>query len=194
MNTAVKIRSAGRLSVEDYLAFIATRPDEERWQLIDGVAMMLPPPTLRHQAVARNSAFELNFHFRSSGMAFSAFQEIGLIVPDVDKFRPEADVAVLDNSMDLDTCYADRFYLVAEVLSESNTDEEIELKRQRYVQHPDNLYCLIISQTEVRVEMWSRASGWQRAEFTHLDQALEMPVFGFSMPLASLYRDTRMVK
>ena len=194
MNTAVKIRSANRLSVEDYLAFIATRPDEERWQLIDGVAMMMPPPTLRHQTVARNLAFELQFHFRSSSLAFSALLEVGLIVPDVDKFRPEADVAVVDTSIDLDSSYADRFYLVAEVLSESNTDEAIELKRQRYIQHPDNFYCLIISQTEVKVEVWSRASGWQRTEFTRLDQSIEMPEFGFSMPLASLYRDTRIEK
>ncbi len=93
--------------------------------------MSMPPPTLRHQAVARNLSFELNFHFRTIGKAFSAFQEIGLIVPDVDKFCLEADVAVLDNSMELDTSYADRLYLVAEVLSESNTDEAIELKRQR---------------------------------------------------------------
>ena len=194
MNTAVKIRSAGRLSVEDYLAFIAARPSEERWQLIDGVAMMMPPSTLRHQAVARNLGFELNFNFRASELAFSAFHEIGLIVPDIDRFRPEADVAVLDDAMDLDTSYADRFFLVAEVLSESNTDEEIELKRARYIQHPDNLYCLVISQTAVNVQIWSRASGWQRSELTRLDQSIELPEWGCTISLASLYRGTPLAR
>ena len=35
--------------------------------------------------------------------------------------------------------YADKFYFVAEILSDSNTDKDIAVKRQRYLQHPDNL-------------------------------------------------------
>lgn len=194
MNTAVNIRSAGRLSVEDYLALIKTRPSEERWQLIDGVAIMMPPPTLRHQMVAGNLLFELNLHFKSKQLDFNTLHEVGLIVPDVDKFRPVADVAVVDTSIDLDTSYADRFFLVAEVLSESNTDEDIELKRQRYLQHPDNLYCLVISQTEVKVEIWARASGWQRTELTRLDQVVALPAFGCELSVASLYRDTPLAR
>ena len=58
------------LSAYQVVVFLDTRPEQEHWQLIDGVAMMMPPPTLRHQAVARNLGFELNFHFRSSGLAF----------------------------------------------------------------------------------------------------------------------------
>ena len=45
------------------------------------------------------------------------------------------DVFAADGSED---AAADRFHLVAEVRSESNTDKEIELKRARYMQHPDN--------------------------------------------------------
>ena len=52
-----------------------------------------------------------------------------------------------------------------------NTDDEIELKRQRYIQHPDNLYCLVISQTEVKVEMWARANRWERQVLTSLDRS-----------------------
>lgn len=190
MNTAVKIRSVEKLSDEEYLAFLDTRPSHERWQLLDGVAMMMPPPTLRHQAVARNLGFELNLHFRTTGLALSALQEIGLIVPNVERFRPECDVAVLDDGADLDTSYAARFFLAAEILSESNTDEEIEMKRQWYAAHPDNLYCLVISQTEVRVEIWSRASGWQRLELTRLDQSVELSEWKCSIPLAAVYRGT----
>ncbi len=190
MNKIARITSPNRLSVEEYLAFIAPRPSEERWQLIDGIAIMMNPPTLRHQTVARNLVFELTMHFRSDDLPYHALQEVGLIVPDVEKFRPEADVAVVDTALDLDTSYADRFVLVAEVLSESNTDEQIELKRQRYMQHPDNLYCLVISQTEVKVELWARANGWQRTELTRLEQAIELPALGCAIGLAGLYRGT----
>lgn len=194
MNSLAKPHYPGRLSVEEFLAFIAVRPSEERWELIDGVAYMMNPPTLKHQAVARNLAFELNTHFRSGQMAFSAFHEIGLIVPEVERFRPEADVAVLDDAMDLETSYADRFYLVAEIRSESNTEDEIELKRIRYLRQPNNLHCLVISQTEAKVEVWSRRTDWQRTELNRLEQSIELPEWGLSIPLAAVYRGTALAR
>ena len=194
MNSLAQPRNPGRLSVEEFLAFIAVRPSEERWELIDGVAYMMTPPTLKHQAVARNLAFELNTHFRSYQMTLSAFHEIGLIVPGVERFRPEADVAVLDDAMDLDTSYADRFHLVAEVRSDGNTEQEIELKRVRYLQHPANLHCLVISQTEVKVEVWSRRNDWKHVELTRLDQAIELPEWSLSIPLAAIYRGTALAR
>jgi Uma2 family endonuclease len=46
VNTPFPVRKDGKFSVEEFLALAETRPQEERWQLIDGVAMMMPPPTL----------------------------------------------------------------------------------------------------------------------------------------------------
>jgi Uma2 family endonuclease len=141
MNTAFPVRTDGKFTVEEYLAFIASRPEEERWQLIDGVAMMMPPPTLSHQVIAMNLAFELNAHFRQQKRNLIAAQEVGLMVPDVASFRPVADVAVLQTPVDFDALYADRFFLVAEILSDSNTDKDIAAKSRRYIQHPDNRRC-----------------------------------------------------
>ena len=194
MNTARKFRSADRLSVDEYLAFIARRPSAERWQLIDGVAIMLTPPTLRHQTVARNLMVDLNVHFRIKNLPFSALQEVGLIVPDVAQFRPACDVAVVDTSIDLDSSFADRFFLVAEVLSPSSTEDDVELKRTRYLQHPDNLYCLIISQSEFKVEVWTRASGWQCQTLTDLDDVVALPTWDFTANLADIYLNTRVGK
>lgn len=42
-------RQRPRLSVELFRGFLESRPDEERWELIDGVAVMMAPPTLAHQ-------------------------------------------------------------------------------------------------------------------------------------------------
>jgi Uma2 family endonuclease len=190
MNTPFPVQTDGKLTVEEYLAFIEARPEEERWQLIDGVAMMMPPPTVRHQVIAANLTFELNAHFRQHQPKLRAVQETGLMVPDVASFRPEADVAVLDGSVDVDALYADSFYLVAEILSESNTDKDISAKSRRYIQHPQNLYLLLIEQKQVRVEVRARVAGWQPAELKSLDAVLELPEWGFRMPLAALYAGT----
>jgi Uma2 family endonuclease len=189
VNTPFPVRKDGKFSVEEFFALIESRPDEERWQLIDGVAMMMPPPTRVHQQIASNLAFELNTHFRTRRIELSALQEVGLLVPEAELFRPEADVAVFDAMADYES-YADKFYGVAEILSDSNTDKDIAVKRQRYLQHPDNLYFLLIEQKRVRAELFARAAGWQPAILEGLDARLELPAFGFGIALGALYRGT----
>ena len=189
MNVSPSRPTSSKFSVEEYLAFIATRPDEERWQLIDGVAMMMTAPTKAHQRIGSNLAFALNMHFQVHRPEYYAYQEVGLIVPEVERFRPEADVAVEDNAADYES-YSDKFYLVAEVLSESNTDKDVEIKRQRYLQHPGNLYVLIISQKEPWVQVWARRLDWQPLELAHLDDRLELPEFGFATTLRAIYAGT----
>ena len=189
MNTPFAVRQDGKFSVEEYFALIESRPEEERWQLIDGVAMMMRPPTRVHQQIASNLAFELNTHFRANRPELCALQEVGLIVPEAELFRPEADVAVFDAMADYES-YANKFYCVAEILSDSNTDKDIAVKRRRYLQHPDNLYFLLIEQRRVHVEVLARATGWKPAVFSRLDDVLEPAEFGFRTTLANLYRGT----
>jgi Uma2 family endonuclease len=189
MNTPFAVRKDGKFSVEEFFALIESRPEEERWQLIDGVAMMMPPPTRVHQQIASNLAFELNTHFRAHRVELSALQEVGLIVPEAELFRPEADVAVFDAMADYES-YADKFYCVAEILSDSNTDRDIAVKRQRYLQHPDNLYFLLIEQKRVHVELLARADGWQPVLFDRLEDTIELPAFGFRVSLSGIYRGT----
>ena len=192
MATAVKteIRPPATMSDEEFIAFYDRRPRGERWQLIDGDVVMMTPPKLRHQWIGGNLAMALNTHFWEHRPELRALHEIGIIVPGVPRFRPTCDVGVIDDRVDLDTSWADRFLLVTEVLSDSNTPKQIERKRQRYVQHPDNLYVLVIAQLEVRVDVWSRRTDWQLTALTGLDDKLELPEFGFSMPLSRLYAGT----
>ncbi|MFL4976948.1 MAG: hypothetical protein ACJ8FV_00615 [Xanthobacteraceae bacterium] len=44
----VQQRKPPRLSVELFRRFLDSRPDEEHWELIAGVAMMMAPPTVAH--------------------------------------------------------------------------------------------------------------------------------------------------
>jgi hypothetical protein len=38
MNTPFAVRQDGKFNVEEFFALIESRPEEERWQLIDGLA------------------------------------------------------------------------------------------------------------------------------------------------------------
>src|ERR1700694_2084035 len=48
------------LSVEAFRNWVASRPDEERWELVAGVPMMMAPPTRDHQRIASNLERLLN--------------------------------------------------------------------------------------------------------------------------------------
>ena len=156
MNTPFAVRQDGKFSVEEYFALIESRPEEERWQLIDGVAMMMPPPTRVHQLIASNLAVRAQHAF--SGTSARAVRIAG---SGPDRTRGRAVPARSGRrrarrDWPTTSSYVNKFYLVAEILSDSNTDKDIAVKRQRYLQHPDNLYFLLIEQKRVRVEVLAR--------------------------------------
>jgi Uma2 family endonuclease len=98
-------------------------------------------------------------------------------------------VAVLDAMADYES-YATKFYFVAEILSDSNTDKDIAVKRQRYLQHADNLYFLLIEQKRVRAEVLARSAGWQSVELEGHGAMLDIPEWRFHVALGDLYRGT----
>jgi len=187
----------GRLSLDQYLEFLETRPEEERWQLIDGVAVMMTPPSFFHQRIAKNLIRQLDLALEKHRPDLIALYEAGLITPGYEDFRPEADVVVVDSELDEAagrSSYNERFYLVAEVLSPSNREEYIDIKRARYTANPHNLYCLIISQSEMRVEVLARANDWRAEVLVEPGDLVRLAEFGFECEVRAIYEGTPLVR
>src|SRR5262249_1865862 len=45
---------SGTMDVDEFMAFLETRPKGERWDLIEGIAVMMAAPTAVHQRIAHN--------------------------------------------------------------------------------------------------------------------------------------------
>ena len=69
-------------------------------------------------------------------------------------------------------------------------EKDIPAKCRHYIRHPQNLHFVLIEQKRVRVEVWPRAAGWEPVILDRLDAVLELPEWGFHLPLAALYRGT----
>jgi Uma2 family endonuclease len=108
------------LSVASFRAWLASRPDEEHWELIEGVPMMMTPPNRRHQRIASNLEGLLNSALKRQNPSLTAYHDIGVNILSSVPYDPEPDVAVIREDENPDPRYAERFYLVAEVLSESD--------------------------------------------------------------------------
>ncbi len=186
---ALRERETGLWTADQFLEFYMTRPEGERWQLVDGLAMMMVPANLRHQTIGRNLFRLLDKALEAHRPDLAVYWDMGIRIPGRDDFNPQPDLLVIRSDASFDR-YVDVFFLVAEVLSPSNTAEMIERKVELYQSHPDNLYCLVIAQRSVHVELYAREAGWEQVDLRSLDDVLELPAFGFHARLRDIYKRT----
>jgi len=186
-------RPSGLWTADQFLDFYVTRPDEERWQLLDGLPMMMTPPNKVHQRLARNLERLLDSPLSRSRPELLAYRETGVRVPGISDFNPEPDLVVLLADATY-TYFDERFFLVAEVISPSNTAEMIDRKLELYQSHPDNLYCLTIDQDSVHVALYAREAGWARIDLRSLNDVLRLPAFSFEAKLSEIYEGTPLAR
>jgi Uma2 family endonuclease len=177
------------LSVGSFRAWLASRPDEEHWELIEGVPMMMTPPNRRHQRIASNLENLLNDALKRHNPVLAAYQDIGVNIVSTVPYDPEPDVTVIREDENPDPRYAERFYLVAEVLSESDKGI-IESKRDIYRAHPSCTCILLIRQDRLEITVDSRAGDGWRSQMLHGSDELILPEFGLMCPVGDVYRDT----
>jgi Uma2 family endonuclease len=182
-----------RLSVELFRAFYATRPDEERWQLIDGAAVMMTPPTKAHQRIASNLERLLDDALERHAPGLAAYQRLGVdLAPAVEDYDPEPDVLVTDADTGEATeqRYITCFYLAAEVVSTIDR-LRVEQKREIYKLHESCKYVISVEQDRFHVRIDARAgAGWNEQILTTPDAVIELPDFRLRCKVADLYRGT----
>jgi Putative restriction endonuclease len=188
--------SQQRMSVEIFRNFYAWRPDEERWELSNGVATKLATSTRAHQRIASNLQFGLMDALCDREPVLTALQRVAInIGPSVKYDDPSPDVVVIDDivGVALDERYADRFYLVAEIVSASDR-VDVERKREVYKLHESCTCILIVQQDRMEVQVDLRAeTGWVEQILKEPDDMLALPDFGLRCKVSDLYRGTPLV-
>ena len=185
--------TAQPLSIATFRAWLESRPERERWELIAGVPMMMAPPTHDHQRIASNLEWLLNDALEAHRPEFTAYQRVGLnLAPVAPDYDPEPDVAVVSADEDGDVRYSDRFFLAAEIVSRSD-QKTVESKREVYQRHPDCRCVLVIQQDRFDVIVAvSTDAGWTDRRLANALDELVLEDFGLRCTLADLYRGTRL--
>src|SRR5262245_55698561 len=186
------LRRTPQLTMKQFHASRDERPKEEKWELIDGVPMMVPPPTLVHQRISRNLEALLNARLEAVKPEWQADREVGVWLKGDEKYNPEPDVTVIETAFALGQIYVERFYFVAEVLSESDNKAVLEAKLAYYQQHEHNQCVLFVRQDQVGAEQHDRQSGrsWQERALTASEAPLAFPAIGTVGRLGDLYKFT----
>jgi Uma2 family endonuclease len=186
------LRRTPQLTMKQFHAFRDERPKEEKWELIDGVPVMMPPPKLVHQGIADNLNRLLNERLEKVKPEWRAFREIGVWLKGDEKYNPEPDVTVIDRAIAIEQIYVQRFYFVAEVVSESDKKAVLEAKLRYCQDHEHNRCVLLVRQDRVAAVQYDRQAreGWRRRPLTRPGTVLEIPDIGAIGRLGDLYRFT----
>lgn len=107
--------------------------DGKRYEVIDGVLYMTTAPSFFHQWISSRIIRLLQIQLEDTGVGIVAFAPVGLLMPGCDPVQPDI---VVVRSEDRGIIY-DRHIngvpaLIVEVLSPSNPEKDIEIKRAAY--------------------------------------------------------------
>jgi Uma2 family endonuclease len=114
-----------------------TWPDDERWELIDGVAYQMAPASTNHHRVARKLLYQFEHYLQNK--TCEVFDSLGVRLPredEPDEYIKDAlipDISVVCNPEQLDDAGCKGApNLVIEILSPSTAAIDMKVKRFKY--------------------------------------------------------------
>jgi Uma2 family endonuclease len=189
MTARTKLAPEQQLTIEEFLAFTDTRPDGERWELIEGVAVMNPSPVDYHQAVVANLVKFLLVHKEQTGAGWQPMPGVGTRVPISPNSLPQPDVFVKEAAL-TGSPVTDDALVLFEVLSRSNTKADRAWRRKVYASVPNCRHYVTVSLKAVEVDAYDRDTAWKKRSVASLTESLDLPALGLAIPLADIYRWT----
>ncbi len=182
---------SGPMNVEEFLAFTDLRPDDEKWELIDGEPVLNATPTYLHQIIVNNiygRLLLLTLERQRSWTVFSGFavrvSGTKLPVPDV-MVRPTEAPAMNPVSRECDD-----MIVAFEVLSQSTSTRDLRWKRAAYTGLASLTHYVVVAQDSVDVVVFARELGFEERRLDAIDQVLNLPPLGVAVALSDIYRDT----
>jgi Uma2 family endonuclease len=172
------------MTAEEFFAFTATRPDEEKWELIDGEPIMNASASFLHQLIVKNLVIEMARLEAAADPPWISIPGIGVRISDVNV--PVPDVLVRPKTP-VSGSECDDMIVAFEVLSPSTGYRDLRWKRRAYSSLPTLQHYVIVAQDAVEVLSYARTDGFLERRFERLDLDLDLPSIGISLPLAKIY-------
>ena len=179
------------MTVKEFYAFTDKRPDDEKWERIDGEPVSNPTPSYLHQDIVGNFLLYLRNLELGQPQPRKALPGIGVRVSDTK--LPVPDVLVRpghppnNNPMSRE---CDDMIVAFEVLSPSTEEHDLRWKRAAYTGLPSLSHYIVIAQDAVDVVVFARDDGFAERQFRKITESIDLAVLGIPLPLAEIYRGT----
>jgi len=122
-------------------------------------------PSDVHQWIVRNVVAALIMREREFNAPWAVLPGLGVHISEKD--RPEPDVLVIPSEK-----------------------RDLSWKRKVYASLSSLTHYIVISQDAVDVMVFARDDAFEGRRFRSLDEAIDLPSLGVSLPMAEIYRDT----
>jgi Uma2 family endonuclease len=178
----------GPMRAEEFYAFLETRPDEEKWELIDGEPLLNAAPSYLHQKVVFNLIMLLGEQARGSRGGWQVLPGLGVRLSDTSV--PVPDVLIRPDKF-IDGRDCDDMIVAFEVLSPSTAKRDLRWKRTAYASLPTLRQYVVLAQDAVDILSFDREagdSGFSERRFTRGDEELDLPAIGARASLSEIYR------
>ena len=174
------------MNVEQFLAFYDTRPEGEKWELIDGELFMNATPVNFHQLVVANIIGSLREKLRVAGNQFKASAGIGARLSDISSVEPDIMIRPRDrfngrNTQDMMVAF--------EVLSPSTRHNDLKFKRENYPALPFLTHYVVVSAEKMEVRVYARATNWVQTMLKREGDEIHFDKPGVTLSLAEIYDD-----
>jgi Uma2 family endonuclease len=180
-----KLPPEDQMTIEEFLAFTETRPDDEKWELIEGEPVMNPSPVDYHQMVVANLITALMIHQRATGARWHPMPGVGTHVPASKRSLPQPDVFVLEGAPTGTPTTADAL-VIFEVLSRSNSTSDQAWRRKVYASVPNCQHYVTVSLKAREIVVFDRSTGWKPKKVTKGDT--ELAALKMNLGVEDVYR------
>lgn len=170
---AVAVQRERRMRVAESREWLSAKPDEERWELLDGVPVLMSPPSERHWVIAANLPAPLCDPARSAECR--ELPHLGSLSETIDDFAPIPDVVVRNGP------------LVAKVPSRSTIDIDGGGRSAYCEAIPAMLHVHLVYQDERRANAWSRVYDERTFPAHGGSDTIAVPRPSVKLPLAEIY-------
>jgi len=175
------------MTAEEFFAFTATRPDEEKWELIDGEPIMNASATRLHAIIAGNIFAQLQPFWAGRHEKWEVLQNLSVRVSETRV--PVPDVLVRPN-IPVEGSECDDMVLAFEVLSPSTADRDLRWKRKAYSSLPSLRQYVVLAQDAIEAFSYDRANEFAERRFDSPESLIDLPALNTSLRLSDLYIGT----
>jgi Uma2 family endonuclease len=176
----------GPMTLDDFFAFTERRPDDERWELIEGEPVLNATGSFLHQTIIGNLVYALKSLQRARQAPWSAVPGINTVVSPIS--APVPDVLVRANDQ-LRDWKCDDPIVAFEVLSPSTKNIDMRWKRTAYTSLASLQHYVVVAQDAPELVLFDRRAGFSERRIHGLDATVDLPAIGVSLALADVYRD-----
>jgi len=180
------LKQRPRYNVAAFIEYIRPFPGEERWELIEGEALLMSPQTERHQGVVTNLLRKCYDLAKPKGC--KVYPGLGTLNNRVDDYAPIPDIVVRCGPP-VPGGYITDPVLVAEVLSPSTAANDRGRKLDFYMTIDSLRTILIVDPNDRRVDHWTRHdNGWTQGA-TLGAGAVPLAALDGEIKLSEIYED-----